>query len=254
MKVAICISGQPRNYERGYSELKTWFLDKYDCDIYLHTWEDTSSTMSGGHNFSNTKEYEFTKDDYNKITDLYNPVVSHLQNPIPFDTTGVQGHLGYKLHNILSGYYSTYAAYKLLKNSGNQYDLVIRTRFDLEFTDYISPECLFLKDLDLLDPKQINLFQYPLSPEGYPTRTSEVDDLFAISSMEVMDIYSSCFSFMLKYIYMDEEYPKWLETVVSGNPDKLCPESLLKYHLIKNEVDINYIDSLTKHFTANILR
>ena len=53
---------------------------------------------------------------------------------------------------------------------------------------------------------------------------------------------------------MDEEYPKWLETVVSGDPDKLCPESLLKYHLIKNEININYVDSLTEHFTAHILR
>ena len=66
--------------------------------------------------------------------------------------------------------------------------------------------------------------------------------------MEVMGIYSSCFSFMLKYIYIDEEYSKWLETVVSGDPDKLCPESLLKYHLIKNEININYIDSLTEHY------
>ena len=253
MKVAVCISGQPRNYKQGYQELKKHFLDKYDCDIYLHTWKDTNSTMGGGHKFSTPVEYQFTEDDYNNILELYQPEQSFFQLPIPFDTTEVKGHLGYKLHNILSGYYSVYACDKLLQDSDKQYDVVIRTRFDLAFTDYVSPECLFLQDITELDLNSVNVFQYPIV-NGFPTRVSEVDDLFAVGSMEVMGIYSSCFSFMLKYIYIDEEYSKWLETVVSGDPDKLCPESLLKYHLIKNEININYVDSLTEHFTAHILR
>ena len=253
MRVAVCISGQPRNYEQGYHELKKWFLDKYDCDVFLHTWKDTDSTMGGGHKFSTPVEYNFTEEDYNNILELYQPQQYFFQKPIPFDNTKIEGHLGYKLHNILSGYYSVYACNKLLQDSGNEYDYVIRTRFDLAFTDYISPECLFLKDITQLELNGINVFQYPII-DGYTTRISEVDDLFAIGSMSIMDIYSNCFSYMLKYIYMDEDYPKWLETVVSGNPDKLCPESLLKYHLIQNDVKINYIDSLTDNFTAHILR
>jgi hypothetical protein len=253
MKVAVCVSGQPRNYEQGYHELKKWFLDKYDCDVYLHTWKDVNSTMGGGHKFSTPIEYQFTENDYTQISELYNPVKSHFQLPIPFDTTEIKGHLGYKLHNILSGYYSVYACNKLLQDSGNKYDYVIRTRFDLSFTDYISPECLFLKDITQLELNGVNVFQYPIV-NGYTTRISEVDDLFVVGSMDIINSYSNCFSYMLKYIYMDEEYPKWLETVVSGNPDKLCPESLLKYHLIQNDVKINYIDSLTDNFTAHILR
>jgi hypothetical protein len=253
MKVAVCISGQPRNYEQGYHELKKWFLDKYDCDVFLHTWKDTNSTMGGGHKFSTPVEYQFTEDDYNQILELYNPVNHHFQKPIPFDNKGVEGHLGYKLHNILSGYYSVYACNKLLLDSDKDYDLVIRTRFDLQFTDYISPECEFLTDITQLDPNCVNVFQYPLD-NGYPTRVSEVDDLFAIGSMEVMDTYSNCFSSMIKYIYMDEDYSQWLDEVVDENPDKLCPESLLKYHLISNNIEINYVDSLTENFTAHILR
>lgn len=253
MKVAVCVSGQPRNYEQGYHELKKWFLDKYDCDVYLHTWKDTNSTMGGGHKFSTPIEYQFTENDYSKILELYQPKDSFFQLPIPFDTTRIEGHLGYKLHNILSGYYSVYACNKLLQDSGKQYDIVIRTRFDLAFTDYISPECEFLKDISNLNLNGVNVFQYPIV-NGFTTRISEVDDLFAIGSMDIMDTYSNCFSYMLKYIYMDEKYPEWLDTVVSGNPDKLCPESLLKYHLIQNDVKINYIDSLTDNFTAHILR
>ena len=39
MKIAICISGQPRNFKHSYISLKKYFLDKYDCDIYFHSWK-----------------------------------------------------------------------------------------------------------------------------------------------------------------------------------------------------------------------
>jgi hypothetical protein len=253
MKVAICISGQPRNYEQGYYELKKWFLDKYDCDIYIHTWKDVKSPMSGGHKFTTVPEYHFSENDYSRILELYTPIKSFFQKPIPFDKTKIQGHLGYNLHNVLSGSYSIYACNKLLQESGKHYDLVIRTRFDLQFTDYISPECLFLKDITQLNLDGVNVFQYPII-NGYATRISEVDDLFAVGSMEIMDIYSNCFSYLLKYIYLDEEHTAWLDTVVSDNPDELCPEGLLRYHLLKENITINYIDSLTDNFTAHILR
>ena len=130
-----------------------------------------------------------------------------------------------------------------------EYDLVIRTRFDLMFSNYISPECIFLKDLSLLDPNKLNAFSYlPIED-----RKSEVDDLFAVSSQRIARIYADYFSYMLYYIYVEEDYVTWLKDLVV-NPDPICAESLLKYHLIKNEVDIEYIPSLTNHFTAHIIR
>ena len=40
MKIALTISGQPRRYRNGFKELKRWFLDRYDIDVYLHAWQD----------------------------------------------------------------------------------------------------------------------------------------------------------------------------------------------------------------------
>jgi hypothetical protein len=79
MKIAVCISGQPRNYEKGYQELKKWFLDKYDCDIYIHTWKD-SSPMEAGHKFAQKREYEFTNEDYDRILELYKPKTWNFQH------------------------------------------------------------------------------------------------------------------------------------------------------------------------------
>jgi len=253
MKIAVCISGQPRNYEKGYQELKKWFLDRYNCDIYIHTWK--GKTMEAGHKYAKERSYEFIEEDYNQILELFQPTDYHFQKPIPFDNTDIKGPtIGYKLNSALSASYSIYAAYQLAKQSNIEYDLIIRTRFDLEFTDYISPECIFLKNLSLLDFNKINLFEYPKTEEGYPTRLSEVDDLFAIGNPKVSEVYSNYFSFILHNVYLNPDYKEFLDNYISENPDPIYPESLLKYHLVSNNVEINYVNSLTEHFTANIIR
>ena len=254
MKIALCLSGQPRNYELGYQELKKWFLDKYDIDVYLHAWKYTSN-IETGHNFTASKTYSFTEQDYQNLLELYKPKSWIFQYPIPFDDTDIRGvPLNYKLSNILSAAYSIRTCFNLLNNFDTKYDLVIRTRFDLQFTDYISPECIFLKDLSLLDPNKFNTFSYPLTVEGFTTRQSEVDDLFVVSSPKITDIYTNYFGHIIKYIWMDENYPIWLNEHISENPDKIVAESLLKYHLVSNNIDIEYIPSLTEHYTAHIIR
>ena len=40
MKIAVCISGQPRSYTKGYEYLKKNVLDQYDTDIFIHTWKN----------------------------------------------------------------------------------------------------------------------------------------------------------------------------------------------------------------------
>ena len=106
----------------------------------------------------------------------------------------------------------------------------------------------------LLASNKLNVFEYPLTEEGHPTRHSEVDDLFAVSSPEIANIYANYFTYAISYIYMNDAYKAWLDTVISENPDPIHPESVLKYHLISNGVEINYVPSLTEHFTANIFR
>ena len=49
MKIALCFSGQPRSYEKGYEYYKKNLLDHYDVDVFIHTWdtddmEDRKST------------------------------------------------------------------------------------------------------------------------------------------------------------------------------------------------------------------
>jgi len=254
MKVAVCISGLPRNYEQGFKELKKWFLNKYDCDIYIHTWYDTTSVFETGHDYLEKKTYTFTQSDYDKILKLYKPKAYEFQIPIPFDETDIRGsHLNYKLHNILSAAYSIQACYNLLKESNIEYDYIIRYRFDLQFTKYVSPKCIFLKDITQLDPNKYNCFKYP-DINGHPQRTSEIDDQFIVSGPEVAEVYSNYFSYILNYIYIDKEYGEWLKKITTTG-DKVVAESLLRWHVVeKNNIEVNCVESLTEHFHAHIIR
>ena len=140
--------------------------------------------------------------------------------------------------------------FNLIKESGIEYDYIIRTRFDLKFADYISPECVFLKDISLLNPNQLNYFQYSEDPT---IRIAEIDDLFAVGGFEVMDVYCNTFSYVLNYLYMNQEYKEWLNNLIP-DPELLVNESLLKFHLFKNNINLNPVPSLTEYFTAHIMR
>ena len=251
----MTISGQPRQYAAGFLECKKWFLDKYDIDVYLHSWIDKKfykyDFFDEG-KLQNT--YTADENTYSEILELYKPKAYEFQKPIVFDGTGIVGtHCKYRLDNLLSAAYSIHTCYNLVKESGIEYDYVIRYRFDLQFTDYVSPDCIFLKDITQLDPSKYNTFKYP-EIDGWPTRTSEIDDRFIVSGPSVADVYSNYFCYMLNYIYMDEEYGEWLKTVTL-TADRTVAESLLKWHVTeKNNIEVNYVESLTGDLPALIIR
>jgi len=254
MKIAICISGQARNYEKGYQELKKWFLDKYDCDIYIHTWKDKKIIRSNfDENFTPSHSYELNDNDFDQILKLYQPKAHYFQYPIKFDINDIKGKLNRRFNNLMSAAYSIQACYDLVKESGIKYDLVIRYRFDLQFTDWVSPDCQFLTDITQLDPTYIHAFKYHVE-NGIEGRPGEIDDLFAIGGMNVMEVYSNYFSYLLYYTWKDEGYMDWLNYLVT-DPDPMVAESYLKYHLVKNNIPINKIDSGNPDwFTAGIIR
>ena len=68
-----------------------------------------------------------------------------------------------------------------------------------------------------------------------------------------MDVYCNTFSYVLNYLYMNQEYKEWLNNLVL-DPELLVNESLLKFHLLKNNTNLNSVPSLTEYFTAYIIR
>jgi len=104
MKIAICVNGESFKFEKGYYWLKQKFLSKYDCDIYIHTWNNSENL--------------------DKILDLYQPKDYYFQFPIPFDDNDLE------LNTILNKSYSSHACFNLVKDSEIKYDYVINIEFN----------------------------------------------------------------------------------------------------------------------------
>lgn len=124
MKVALLLSGLARKVEEGYKTTWGHLIDNYDVDIYLHAWKD---------------------EEWEKLSQLYpNAKSTHTQEPFKF----TKYKEGIKLpHNdtsrplpqydVMSCFrqfpmvYSWQNVYQQMYDTQIQYDVVIRSRYDL---------------------------------------------------------------------------------------------------------------------------
>ena len=73
MKVALCISGQPRSVESGWECLEI-ILEKNNPDVFVHTWWDDKYLDKGIETSYAGKESTIHKDTLKVIENLYNPI------------------------------------------------------------------------------------------------------------------------------------------------------------------------------------
>ena len=221
MKIAICVSGQPRNFKKSYITLKNTFLNKYDCDIYFHSWKSNNfkSTDFGdsGH------EYHLEENNYSELIELYKPYKYLFESPIIFDASGLTCPIWRQpLNNTLSMYYSIYKSIQLVSQN---YDYIIRTRFDIDYT----------------------YFNFNLPKEGIvlPEWNNDIRvknrgyyDIFAMGNQKDMIKYSEVFCNVISYVTNDQDFMDYLQEGWPGQDSPLRNEYLLKWHLIKNNVKV----------------
>ena len=168
MKVALCLSGQPRFVEKGFPSIYRNFIEPYDCDVFIHTWSDG-----------------FPQENVQLLQELYKPVsmkVEPCHSPI-YDYN--QLHYAYgprRIYDMCSQYDSIFRANLLRKQYEDEthvhYDCVIRCRMDLEFTDRIYLENYAL---DKLHTRLQNVCRY-----------NGLQSDFAFSNKEIMNAYATC--------------------------------------------------------------
>jgi len=237
MKIAICISGQPRNFKQSYISLKKYFLDKYDCDIYFHTWK-ISNFESTNFGFGNTK-YSLIDDDYNDLIQLYNPKDYTIEKPIVFDASGYKCPIWRQpLNNTLSMFYSIYKSIQLIEE---EYDYIVRTRFDIDYSKFnleLPQEGIILPEWNT---------DIRVKDRGYY-------DVFAIGKQQDMNVYSKVFSNIISYITNDEQFLNFLSGEWSEQDSPLRNEYLLKWHLVKNNIKIIIIPTLEEKSDVGLIR
>lgn len=126
MKVALCFSGMPRFWKETYNNFKKYIVDRYDTDVYIHSWE-TNEYSYGKHIHSYHNDF-FDKND---MLEKYYPKKYLFENPesLSIDYSYTEPNmLPISIKNVQSMYYSIKKCNDLIEDV---YDVVIRARFDL---------------------------------------------------------------------------------------------------------------------------
>lgn len=246
MKIALCLSGQPRFLERGYKYLHDNILSKYNVDVFFHLWFDSKLENTP---FSYTIHYSNRNELWRKNLDeialsLYSPVKYTFESPKEF---WFDPQANYELGktNNCSMFYSMQKANELKmeyeQTNKFKYDLVIRARTDVRFEQ-------FNLDLSSLDPKFVHAFSIgnyaenkisklldnTSSAENQTAVIELINDQFAIGGSAVMDAYSSVYNFY--NFYWDRDRP----TSMNG-------ERVLIRHLLNCRIPIKPYPSGVLH-------
>lgn len=209
MKIALCLSGQPRFVKEAYPYIKQNIIDRYDTDVFCHFWYDDNienyqCKFGDTEHDLNWAKYRLAKDVKDQVLDLYKPKKYSYQSPIEFqnaniDTTkSFEKYFGniqkeefkyFHIRNSHSMWYSVLQS-NLLKEqyrfeTNTKYDVTIRSRFDLQIGVPLQ-----LEKLDM------NLVYY--EEMGQPDNM--VSDWFNFSNNDNMNVYSSIFLYW-NYLY-----------------------------------------------------
>ena len=238
MKVALCLSGQPRVVEVGYHKLRASILDHNDVDVFIHTWFDkdnlsTESVIPG------REGHQLDPGAIDKLIEIYQPkriLVDkpktwnrHFEYPqktfekahtlaleIPGDNPleRAKAYLDNTTHcmwysimrsNLLKEEYAT--------ETNTHYDFVIRNRMD--YAPHVS--ITFGEPPD--DDSAVYYQHNPDHPDGM------IGDWFAMGSTNAMNVYSSMFNCLGQLVRQcNKEDGYW------------CNELILKHHLKNNSI------------------
>lgn len=199
MKIAICLTGQMRNYEDTFASLKRNVLEKYECDVFIHTYESRGWTLNSNRSSSSLGDY--VVDGFDRISpqvdttavfNLYNPVKLVIENwiaiePILKNSCSFISPDRYRgptenPMNVWSQWRKWYLCLNDIIETGINYDYIIRYRPDM----YIDNPISFPKDDCISIPVE---FSYDI-----------ISDVFSVGKMDLMKRYLSIYQYA-KEIY-----------------------------------------------------
>jgi hypothetical protein len=208
VKVACCLSGQPRNYKTGIPNLLNFF-EGVDVDYYAHTWIDSDKygVVRYSANQKDMSEWSIDSECEAKIIETLKPKKHIFESQIDFSpirnySENYQTNM--KPENFLSMTYSRKKSFSLIEES--EYDLVVIGRFDIS---YQSKAKNFINNCsdDIL---------YALHVDGKEWNSTHINDPFLLATPSVIR-------------HAVELYDHFDKYYLEGTP--FCPHRLLMRHM-----------------------
>jgi hypothetical protein len=217
MKIALCIAGQPRNLVRNVPYLIENLIKPNNIsDIFIHTWYDKS--LDGSPFDSAQPHLDNRLGTYLPESDLFliknlNPKKIECELPKNFDEFSNLNNLPTAIQKRLaSNFYSVWKCNQLKKEYETEhnfvYDVVIKTRVDLEYYGHVEIDKL----VDKFNPNTAyvpRIYQEMRQTDSYPISSggfySSLSDTFAFGDSDSIDKFCSVYPNFSK-IYQ-EIYP-----------------------------------------------
>lgn len=200
MKIAICLSGQPRTPEIGYKFIKKYLIDpnsEHKIDFFLHAWYDANDV---GKAWDSAQPYEYGKNGFIKegtdkfLLEKFSPIKYTIEPQINFEeyTANFNSHFTAKQNVLASIFYSMNASNKhklqFEKEQNFEYDLVVRTRYDLA---YMKP-IIFSEHLHNIN-KIVVPAKFQRDQDNFNNPNKPMVDIFAFSNSKNMDIFCNVY-------------------------------------------------------------
>ena len=204
IKIALCLYGYPRMYKESYATIKKCLLDKYNVDVYCHLWYEKDCKIPVAQwNLNKQKDIIMKNDIIDNIKLLYNPKKLVMENPNNFnhildekvkniyyelckEISNINNiRLNYCIEHNPSMFYSMTQSTDMV-NYDNNYDFVIRTRYDISLNE--------LPDIHILDR---NIIHIP--PEQFSNNSKTKCDVFVICDGKIAKEVYNVYPFYNKY-------------------------------------------------------
>jgi hypothetical protein len=137
LKIAVQVFGHMRTFEKCAPSLKKYFLQYYDCDIFIHTWSTLDHKTKTWHK-RKTSGHSIERSQFeNKIQSLYNTTKTKIEDQVPEDLGIYEASSTRTLsiYGIQSMFYSMEQVNKLREvyecQSKTKYDYVLMIRPDI---------------------------------------------------------------------------------------------------------------------------
>lgn len=203
MRVALCLSGQIRSFNHVQQSLRDFLITPYNCDVFCHFWHKyDGSSYQNFYNYDDPTDYGSFKD--YKLYDIFDFLKP---TSIRFDFPSISENAKSMLRSIAK---SNDLKKEHEKINNFKYDLVVRARWDLLYTEKINLHECKNNEIYLIDR---------------PGGCGGVNDWFAYGTSETMDEYANVY-----YAFENTDRIK-----------QLCPEGVLGMHLSNNNINVNII-------------
>ena len=126
MRIAVCISGQPRTWRVSHKNIQNYFdIDGVDVDYFIHTW-DTNTYRGKDETADKKMIFKTIESEEHDINECFNPKGFIFEKFKSDD-------FGYYFPLFYSFMKSVWLKRKYELENDFVYDIVIKTRFDINF-------------------------------------------------------------------------------------------------------------------------